>query len=909
MRNPWGGKEKKRRDRCFRREASRADKAPMRNGSSSLGWIWTGLFALGLAATVAYSVVPLSSAGETPLFAGVVGLAAIASVAGWRRARADDRVAWLCTSISLGGFLAGDLIWWRFPAVGLGPFHAAADALFLLSSIPLAIAAALLGSAREGDRDRLAWLDSGILTAVVGVVSWDVLMEPYVGDPALSTTTKLVAIAHPLVDVLVIGLVLRLVLSRNGRDRSTLFFATGAIMLLVTNLVFCGLKSAGSFGPGSAVDAVWLLGYLLIGFAALHPADVKGLQSKGRLAMGRARLSVVLAAVFIPEVVLARDLARRDLIGLDTLTVAVCVSTLVIALAAVRLLRSLEARLAALILHSADAIFLIDKDCRIAFASPSAEEVWGRQAKALVGTSILDPFVEGHREAVARQLDNLLALPRGATVPLEGRVCAEGGQIRVLEGVGRNLLEDANVRAIVVTMRDTTSRHELEQRLERRAFHDDLTGLANRALFVDRLEHALNRSARKPDVGIAVLFVDLDDFKAVNDGMGHSAGDEVIRGVGERIRSCVRPADTVARLGGDEFTVLVEDVPSLSHVSSLARRLLEVLQLPIDVVGVSLAVPASVGVSFATRDSTAESLLRDADIAMYSAKSQGKNRVTVFDATLRDVAVERLALKVELPEALRSGQFRVAYQPIMDVMSTDLIGFEALIRWHHPQRGLVSPGEFIPVAEETGMIVDIGRWVLDQACQQTVIWNRKWPDPLSINVNVSGLQLHHPGFVHDLRRILETTGLSASLLTLELTESILVKHQRVKSILGELRTIGVGIAIDDFGTGYSSLSYLQQFPVTSIKIDQSFIAGLAAGGEAGLVRSILAIGDAFGLTTVAEGVETAEQLEMLNHLSCGRAQGFFLGRPQTSGEIDGLLEITRMARTARWQIANNLSAI
>jgi len=367
----------------------------------------------------------------------------------------------------------------------------------------------------------------------------------------------------------------------------------------------------------------------------------------------------------------------------------------------------------------------------------------------------------------------------------------------------------------------------------------------------------------------------------------------------------VRSADTVARLGGDEFTVLVEDVPSATHVTSLARRLLEVLQLPIDVNGVGLAVPASVGVTFATRESTAESLLRDADIAMYSAKSEGKGRVTIFDATLRDVAVQRLALKVELPEALRLEQFRLAYQTIVDTRTRDIRGFEALIRWQHPERGLISPGEFIPAAEETGAIVDIGRWVLEAACRQAVVWNRKWPEPLSINVNVSALQLQ-PGFNDQLRGILRSTGLDPSLLVLELTESVLVKHQRVETILEELRAVGVGIAIDDFGTGYSSLSYLQRFPVTCIKVDRSFVADLSVGRKAGIVQSILSIGDAFGLTTVAEGVEKPEQLELLAHLGCHRAQGFLLGKPLWPGEIDGTLEIKRMsaARTGSRGLAD-----
>ncbi len=669
----------------FTRDPFGADETLMREGNPSLGRVWTALFALGVVATVAYTVMPHSPAGGAILFDAIVALAAVASVAGWLRAPVDERVAWLLTSVSLCGFLAGELLWEGFPTVGFGPFDSPSGAVFLLSCLPLAVAAVMLGSARDGDRDRSAWLDAGIVTAVAGVVLWAALMEPLARDPAIHIMSKIVAIAHPLADVLVLGFVLRLALSRNARDRSVMSFATGATLMLVAALVFLRLNQPGSFGPGSAIDPVWLLSFLLIGFAALCRPGEHAPQFRGRKAMGRVRLGVVLLAVFTPQVLLAQELARRDLIGINTLTIAGCVSSLVIVLAAVRLMRLLEARLSALIFHSADAIFLIDKDYRIAFASPSTADIWGQSAKTLLGTSFLDSFAEESRAAVADQLERVLAIPMGSTVPLEGRVLAEGGQFRALEGIARNLLEDQNVRAIVVTMRDTTSRLELEQQLERRAFHDDLTGLANRALFTDRLEHALDRSARALDVGIAVLFVDLDDFKAVNDGMGHGAGDELIRSVAERIRSCVRPADTVARLGGDEFAVLLEDVPSVSHATALADRLLEVLQLPVGVIGVSMAVPASVGVTFASRDSTAESLLRDADIAMYSAKSQGKGRVTVFDATLRDVAVQRLALKVELPEALRSNQFRLDYQPIKDVAQPGV----ARVRGAH---SVASPG-------------------------------------------------------------------------------------------------------------------------------------------------------------------------------------------------------------------------
>jgi diguanylate cyclase (GGDEF)-like protein/PAS domain S-box-containing protein len=871
---------------------------------------WAALLALGLVGTAAYAAVPRTPTTGADAFVGLLGVALVASVCGWRRTWGSERSSWGWASLALAAAAAGGIVWIAGPLAKVGSLHTVASGCFLLSCGLLSVAAWTLVQARELEYDRSAFLESGILTAAAGVVAWDALIEPYVGDAALSTPLKLVHIAQPLGYVLALGFVLRLLLSRQARDRPTNVFAFGATVLLLTELVFCRQDLATSFRPGAQIDAIWLLSFLLVGFASSWSSTPVVAHAPRRQAHGRVRLGTVLLAVFVPELILVQGLAGHGSIGLNTQTVATCTSILVIALAAAALLHLLgrarqaellrgEVRLSALIMHSADAIFLVDEACRIGFASPSAEALWGRKAKALVGTSILDAFVEEHRGAFARQLENLATTAPGTTLPVEGRIVAAGGQVRVLEGICRNLLDDDNVRATVVTLRDTTDRRELEQQLERRAFHDDLTGLANRALFADRLSHALKRNARDEKEQIAVLFLDLDDFKAVNDGMGHGAGDELIRGAAERIRASVRPGDTVARLGGDEFAVLLEDATSLEHAVALAERLLEVLQLPIDVIGVGLAIRASVGVTFGTSESTAESLLRDADIAMYSAKSQGKGRVAVFDARLRDVAVRRLELKVELPAALKASQFRVVYQPIKRISDEGLSGFEALVRWHHPERGLIPPGEFIPAAEETGMIVELGRWVLARACEQASFWNSRSIEPLGISVNVSGLQFHQPGFVEDVVNTLETTRLSPGLLTLELTESVLVKHQSVESILSELRQIGVGIAIDDFGTGYSSLSYLQQFPATSIKIDRGFVAALADRGEVGLVRSIISISEALGLATIAEGVETTEQLEVLRSLGCDLAQGFLLGRPQTAGEIDGMMEIERMARTER----------
>jgi diguanylate cyclase (GGDEF)-like protein len=462
---------------------------------------------------------------------------------------------------------------------------------------------------------------------------------------------------------------------------------------------------------------------------------------------------------------------------------------------------------------------------------------------------------------------------------------------RLLETVGThagNALETGQTARALVAVT------ELKERLAHEARHDPLTGLANRSLFALRVEAALARDDNAP----AVMFVDLDDFKGINDTLGHAAGDALLVTVAERLRASLREDDLAARLGGDEFAVLLEDVPSLDYARDVATRVLELLLLPIEMAGVTLAVPASVGVTLATADCTVESLLREADIAMYNAKSKGKGQVALFDESLRDIATQHLALKIELPEALRSGQFRLDYQPIVNTGDQTIRGFEALIRWHHPTRGVVAPGQFIAAAEASGIIVDIGRWVLEQACHQAVAWNEGSPRPLTMSVNVSATQLHNPGFIDVLRTALEDSGLPPELLTIELTESILVEHNRVAQILEEIRAVGVSIAIDDFGTGYSSLSYLQKFPVTSVKVDRTFVAELAARGDSGLVRSILSLAEALGLTTVAEGVETAGQLAALNALECDLAQGYFLGYPQNSADITELLRGDTLAGLA-----------
>jgi diguanylate cyclase (GGDEF)-like protein/PAS domain S-box-containing protein len=862
---------------------------------------WRGaLLGVGVAAAAAYWLLPQTSTRELVLYDGVVLIATVASAIGWRQAPARERRVWLWTTAALALFLGGELLWWVYEILGRDPYPSVADASFLLGYVPLAIAAATLAFAADREPDRSSWLDAGIVSIAAGLVIFNQLMEPYLHDPTSSTVSKLVTIAYPLMDALVLGFVLQLVFSGHARTRAALMFTAGVGLMLAADFAFGWETLRETYASGSWIDFAYLLGYLAMGFAPLF-GPIERNHMPVEMETGRGRLALVLIAVAVPPVVLLRELAHGNDARFGVLYIATCVSTVVMGLVAIRLWRLLgrarrmeaergEQRLSALIHHSADAIFLLDRQGSILFASPAAVSLRGRSREDCLGTSLLDAFVGDTRQAMAGQLRNLAALPEGATLPLDGRIRVDDGPLISVEGTGRNLLSDENIGAVVVTLRDVTTRRQLEAQLERRAFHDELTGLPNRALFADRVAHALERSARRKVPGIAVAFVDLDDFKAVNDGMGHGAGDELLRGVATRIQNGLRPADTVARLGGDEFAVLLEDVMSDAQAEDVGDRILELLQLPIEVSGVSLAVPASVGIAHATHGCTVESLLRDADIAMYNAKAKGKGRAAMFDESLLDIAAQRLALKIELPDALSQGQFRLDYQPIVDVRSGTLRGFEALIRWQHPSRGLVPPSDFIHAAEDTGVIVGIGQWVLEEACAQATVWNERSDLPLSMSVNISPVQLHNQGFVDDLRHVLATTGLPPSLLVLELTESVLIREDRVRPILDELRMLGVGIAIDDFGTGYSSLSYLQEFPVTSIKVDQSFVADLASGKNDGLLTSILSMAKALQLSCVAEGVETQDQLEALDGMECQLAQGFHLGRPMTIDQIDRLVE-------------------
>ncbi|MEY2581323.1 MAG: hypothetical protein QOE09_1172, partial [Ilumatobacteraceae bacterium] len=443
---------------------------------------------------------------------------------------------------------------------------------------------------------------------------------------------------------------------------------------------------------------------------------------------------------------------------------------------------------------------------------------------------------------------------------------------------------------------DITQRKQMEGELAHQVLHDSLTGLPNRALLTDRLVHSL-AGARRRGKQIGVMFLDIDDFKVVNDSLGHGSGDELLRFTGRRIAAAIRPGDTVARFGGDEFVIVADDV-TIRETEQIAERVLEAVSQPCLIGKREMNVTASLGIAIADADATPESLLRDSDAAMYRAKERGRGRVEMFDDVLRSKAERRMATESALHRALDREEFTVHYQPIVDLLTGELVSAEALLRWKHPERGLISPDEFIPLAEASGLIVRIGAWVLEQACRQVCEWQETKPS-MSLAVNLSVRQILAPDVSGLVEDVLRRTGAPPSSLCLELTESVFMEDiDYFGTTLASLKALGVKLAIDDFGTGYSSLSYLKRFPVDAVKVDRSFVDGLGTDPhDSALVAAIVAMAAALSLDVTAEGVESRTQLDMLTRLGCRRAQGFFLSRPMQAA---GITEI--IAESHLWRV-------
>jgi diguanylate cyclase (GGDEF)-like protein/PAS domain S-box-containing protein len=553
-------------------------------------------------------------------------------------------------------------------------------------------------------------------------------------------------------------------------------------------------------------------------------------------------------------------------------------------------LRQSEERFQSLARNAFELVTVFDADGTILYESPAVERVLGYGAEDRIGHDGFDylhPEDQGRaRDIAARALET-----PGVPVQLEVRGRRRDGEWRWLEVWMTNLLDDPSVCGIVANQRDITERRAFQEQLTKQAYHDALTGLPNRALFQSRLEVALARAGRRQRT-IAVLFVDLDRFKIINDSLGHDTGDDLLVAVAQRLREAVRDEDTVARLSGDEFTVLLEEVEDEVEAAQVAQRIIEDIRRAIDLDGHQVFVGASVGIALSQNgEDRAEDLLRDADLAMYRAKERGRSRYETFEVTMGARARLRLDLESELRRALENDELVIHYQPEVSLRSGRIIGTEALVRWHHPERGLLMPDDFIPMAEETGLIQPVGRHVMQKACIQATEWQDLFGigAPARMSVNVSGRQLQT--LVRDVARVLGRTGLDPRNLVLEITESVVMDDPEAAILTFEaLRHMGVSLAIDDFGTGYSSLSWLKHFPISTLKLDKSFVQGLGVDpADRAIAQSVLTMAECLDVTVTAEGIETPEQAAELISLGCLSGQGYWYARPQPSEEMARLL--------------------
>jgi diguanylate cyclase (GGDEF)-like protein/PAS domain S-box-containing protein len=552
-------------------------------------------------------------------------------------------------------------------------------------------------------------------------------------------------------------------------------------------------------------------------------------------------------------------------------------------------LRRSEERYRTVVEEQTELVCRFAPDLTLTFVNGAYCRYFDKRPEELVGASFIDQVHEADRGYYEDELVRLN--PESPTATVEERVFAPGG-VRWLQWTDTAIF-DAEGRTVEYQSvgRDVTERRHAEQRLEHQALHDPLTGLPNRRLFVDRLGQALRRT-RREEYLVAVLFMDLDDFKVVNDSLGHEAGDLLLTVVARRLRRCLRPGDTLARFGGDEFVVVLEDVEDPGEAVQVAERIADELRRPFVLEGRELYATASIGISWGkARTKSAEDLLRDADTAMYQAKRSGSD-YRVFDPDMYERVVRRLKLENDLRRAVGEGEFVVHYQPIFDFASREPWGVEALVRWDHPEMGLLGPSEFVPLAEGTGLIVPIGAWVLEEACRRTKGWQDSHPSnaQLGLIVNLSAKQLRHPSCEQTIKQALARSGLAAGSLSLDVTESAFIDAVEANAqALKRIQALGVRISIDDFGMGYSSLSYLKRLPADALKIDKSFVKGFGKDAEdTAIVRMVIDVAHTLGLVVVAEGVETWAQAALLAETGCDMAQGFHFAEPlppEAAGEF------------------------
>ena len=880
---------------------------------------WIDKFCIGLVIYVAICAVWMLTGfgGERVRhYVGLLGdtpaclAAVIVTTAATRRMeRGTARTAWACLSTALALYFVGTSIGVNSWLNDRDPFPGLADA-FYLAFYPFFMVA--VGLMIRAAAVRVRWtqflIDATILVVGFGAFFWFLIIRPAASITEIDVLKNALSqtyIALNCILVLTLGVLLLAGAGTTSGRRVALLLSVGFATMFLADILWSVAKISGHYLSGDLQDVLYVACYLPMAFAGREQMRHSTTATESSASTALAQ-SLPYAAMLTAFVVLV-SMTRGDIGSPATvMTIVVFALALLVMVRQALVLREdaltrerraarmVEDRYASLIANASDVIMTVAVDGSLLFASPASERTLGLRPEDAAGKNLLDVWAGDDAERLKAFLGEVAASSGEAVGPVEMRIERDRDRY-VLEIVGSNLTSDPAVRGLALNFRDITERKALEEQLRQLAFHDSLTLLANRGLFRDRVQHSLTLAQRGRHQ-VAVMYVDLDNFKNVNDSLGHDTGDRLLQAVAQRLVKSTRFSDTVARLGGDEFAILLEGVTTSAEVETLAASLIEQIDQPFALNATEVRVSASIGVAFSTQEASAEALLSKADIAMYFAKAAGKNRFVAFQPPMQAMLQERTRLVADIARAIANEEFFVEYQPIVDLGTRSLLGVEALVRWRHPELGVLMPDRFIQIAEECGQIVKLGRWVLGRACREVHAWRSSVAGGagLRVSVNISGRHLNGD-LAQDVAQALEDSGLEPGNLVIELTESTIMHNTEANlGWLLQLKRLGVRLAIDDFGTGYSSLSYLHRFPIDILKIDRSFVGRLtntSTGPE--LARAVISLSETLGLDTVAEGIEFEPQVDALLQLGCVAGQGFLFAK---SGSLEALSSSTFVAR-------------
>ena len=821
-----------------------------------------------------------------------------------RRTRTAWRIVWLALLLQA----CSDLGWTYYEVVGRTTMWDRLSHAPQVLIAPLWLLAVLIfprGKRARSDAVRFT-LDALTIVAAAGMLVLHFILAPLIGE-GYGRDDAVIYLSYVALDLIMLVAATSLLLQDPGHTlrRSSWWIATGLLVGYIANTGWIALLMRYAPLIAQVTDVMRVGGYLMVCLGCvLGWADARDTAPAARGTQLRARFSLVpyfavaggYGLLFMLSLRASTDITHMVL-GAMILTALVMARQITAVRDNMRLYveqtaKETEARFRSLVQHSSDVFAILDPLGIIRYMSPAAERVFGQSAMKMANRTLAEMVHDADRPAFEAHFSASL-MGSQSLGHIGCRMIRTDGEWMRTETVATNLLSDTNVNGVVLTIRDVTERVTLEEHLRHQALHDPLTGLGNRALFQDRVSHGLARAERTQDE-VAVVFLDLDNFKEINDSLGHAAGDAVLVHTANRLRTCLRDSDTAARFGGDEFAILLEQTRGEGEVMDVAHRISAALARPLQVEGKDVTIQASIGIARAQPQQSADEVLRNADVAMYHAKARGKSCAVLYESGMHAAVLDRIELQSDLRKAVERHELVLVYQPIVELGTQQIIGAEALVRWQHPYRGMVSPMDFIPLAEETGLIVEIGQWVLETACAEAV----KWPvppgqQPVTITVNLSARQMVDGNFVDVVKRTLANTRLDADRLVLELTESMLVGHNRdTLALLHRIRALGVRLAIDDFGTGYSSLGYLSQYPLDVLKIDRSFVQGMENGpnGRA-LASAVVALGRSLKLKVVAEGIERAEQEWDLRNLGCDYGQGYLYSKPVSGYLLADMLEL------------------